>query len=226
MKTALITGANRGIGLAIARGLAEQHNMRVLLGSRALADGAKAAETINGATHPVEVDLTERKQLLEQLRAIHDQYGAVEVLVNNAAIYVKGNFLELDIEKVEHSIRVNTMAALDTMRFWLPLMSKNNYGRIVNLSSQCGSFAGGLGCDSSYSFSKAALNALTFIAGRDAPAGIKINAMCPGWVKTGMGGDGAPRTPQEGADTALWLATLPDDGPSGGFFRDRKPFDW
>ena len=127
---------------------------------------------------------------------------------------------------MEHSIRVNTLAALDTMRFWLPLMSENNYGRIVNLSSQCGSFARGLGCDSSYSFSKAALNALTFIAGRDTPAGIKINAMCPGWVKTRMGGDGAPRTPEEGADTALWLATLPDDGPSGGFFRDRKPFDW
>lgn len=226
MKIALISGANRGVGLAIAAGLAEQHNMKVLLGSRVIEEGERAAKNIKGSVYPVALDLVERTQLLSQLTAIQKEYGAVDVLINNAGILHRGEFLDVPIEKIDESLRVNTMAALDMIRFWLPLMRERNYGRIVNLSSGWGSFAEGLGGPIGYSMSKAALNALTMIVARDLPSNIKINSMCPGWVRTQMGGPGADRSPEEGADTALWLATLPSDGHNGGFFRDRKLISW
>ena len=105
-------------------------------------------------------------------------------------------------------------------------MEKRRYGRVVNLSSGWGSFSEGLGGGGAYGIAKAALNALTLRAAQEVPNTIKINAMCPGWVQTRMGGAGAPRTPEVGADTAIWLATLPEDGPTGGFFRNRKPVAW
>ncbi len=100
------------------------------------------------------------------------------------------------------------------------------YGRIVNVSSGWGSFTEGMGGPGLYGVTKAALNALTVRLAKELPSMIKINAVCPGWVRTRMGGQGATRTPDEGADTAVWLATLPDDGPTGRFFRDRKPIEW
>jgi len=230
MKIALVSGANRGIGLAIATGLAEQHNMKVLLGSRVIEEGGRAIENmatdIKGNIYPVALDLAERTQLLNQLAIIQKEYGAIDVLVNNAAVLHQGEFLDLSIEKIEESLRINTIAVLDMIRFWLPLMRERNYGRIVNLSSGWGSFAEGLSGPVGYSLSKAALNALTMIVARNLPPNIKINSMCPGWVRTRMGGAGADRSPEEGADTALWLASLPSDGPNGGFFRDRKPISW
>jgi NAD(P)-dependent dehydrogenase (short-subunit alcohol dehydrogenase family) len=100
------------------------------------------------------------------------------------------------------------------------------YGRIVNLSSGWGSFPEGMGGPGLYGVTKASLNALTIRLSKELPPAIKVNAMCPGWVRTRMGGQGATHSPDEGADTAVWLATLPDKGPTGGFFRDRKPIDW
>ncbi|MFO6463508.1 SDR family oxidoreductase [Jannaschia sp. KMU-145] len=106
-------------------------------------------------------------------------------------------------------------------------MTARGYGRIVNLSSGGGSFGEGLASGhAAYAISKAALNAATVLAARGARGDVKVNAMCPGWVRTRMGGAAAPRSPAEGADTALWLATLPSDGPSGGFFRNRAPIPW
>ena len=105
-------------------------------------------------------------------------------------------------------------------------MNARGYGRIVNVSSGWGSFAEGLSGPGAYSISKAALNALTLSLSKDLPTNVKVNCMCPGWVRTRMGGEGAPRTPEEAADTAIWLATLPDDGPTGGFYRDRKLIAW
>ena len=105
-------------------------------------------------------------------------------------------------------------------------MKARDWGRIVNISSDWGSFSQGLNGPGAYGVAKAALNALTHALPRDLPSTVKINACCPGWVNTRMGGTAAPRTPEEGADTPLWLARLPDDGPTGGFFRDRARLDW
>ncbi|MEM9522885.1 MAG: SDR family NAD(P)-dependent oxidoreductase [Pseudomonadota bacterium] len=101
-----------------------------------------------------------------------------------------------------------------------------DYGRIVNVSSRWGAFSDGVAGPGTYGVAKAALNALTVSAARSLPGTVKVNAMCPGWVRTRMGGAGAARAPEQGADTAIWLATLPDDGPTGGFFKDREPVDW
>lgn len=115
---------------------------------------------------------------------------------------------------------------LRLIRALAPKMIERKYGRIVNLSSGWGSFAEGMGGPGLYGVTKAALNALTVRLSKEFPASVKVNAMCPGWVRTRMGGQGATKSPDEGADTAVWLATLPDDGPTGGFFRDRKPIEW
>jgi NAD(P)-dependent dehydrogenase (short-subunit alcohol dehydrogenase family) len=117
-------------------------------------------------------------------------------------------------------------APLDLVRLCVPRWRRSGWGRIVNLSSGWGAFAEGLGGPGAYGIAKAALNALTRALPRDLPPGVKVNACCPGWVRTRMGGPGARLTPEQGADTALWLATLPDDGPTGGFFRRRAPIPW
>ena len=123
-------------------------------------------------------------------------------------------------------MQVNFLAPLQLIRQLVPGMSTRGYGRIVNVSSGWGSFAEGLSGPAAYSISKAALNALTLSLANEVPPSVKVNSMCPGWVRTRMGGEAAPRTPEEASDTAIWLATLPDDGTSGGFYRDRKLIAW
>jgi NAD(P)-dependent dehydrogenase (short-subunit alcohol dehydrogenase family) len=148
------------------------------------------------------------------------------MLVNNAGVLEPGSLVEMDDEKLAYSLQVNFLAPLQLIRELVPGMSTRGYGRIVNVSSGWGSFAEGLSGPAAYSISKAALNALTLSLAKDVPQNLKLNSMCPGWVRTRMGGEAAPRTPEEAADTAIWLATLPDDGPTGGFYRDRKLIAW
>jgi NAD(P)-dependent dehydrogenase (short-subunit alcohol dehydrogenase family) len=224
--TALVTGANRGIGLAIASGLAKQFDLKVLLGSRNLRDGEKAAAGIKGSVVEVELDLADRAQLKKQYAAIVAAHGEVGILVNNAGVLEEGNLLEISEEKFQSSLRINFLAAFDLIRLAVPGMVKRGYGRIVNVSSGWGSFAEGLTGPAAYSVSKAALNALTLSLAKDLPRNVKVNSMCPGWVRTRMGGEGASLSPEEGADTAIWLATLPENGQSGGFFRKRKRIEW
>lgn len=225
-KLALVSGGNRGIGKAIVAGLARDSDIHVLLGSRDPEKGQRAAASIDGKVSPVALDLGDRTILKGQIAAIGEQFGAVSILVNNAGILEDADLLKLSGEAFERSLRVNLVAAFDLIRWLVPGMAKQGYGRIVNLSSGWGAFAEGLGGPPAYAVSKAALNALTRTAARAMPAGVKINSMCPGWVRTEMGGANAERSPEEGADTAVWLATLPGDGPSGGFFRDRKRIEW
>jgi NAD(P)-dependent dehydrogenase (short-subunit alcohol dehydrogenase family) len=150
---------------------------------------------------------------------------ADDILVNNAGVLEDGNLLEVSDEKFQFSLRVNFLAPFDLIRLAAPGMIKRRYGRIVNVSSGWGSFAEGLSGPAAYSVSKAALNALTLSLSKNLPHDVKVNSMCPGWVRTRMGGEGASRSPEEGADTAIWLATLPENGPNGGYFRDRKATD-
>jgi NAD(P)-dependent dehydrogenase (short-subunit alcohol dehydrogenase family) len=150
----------------------------------------------------------------------------VEVLVNNAAIYPEVHLLDSPEHVLRDTMEVNFFGAVRTCRVFLPGMMERGYGRVVNVSSGCGSFASGLRCHAAYGISKAALNALTVKLAAEVKGDVKINAANPGWVQTRMGGAGAPKTVQQGADTIVWLATLPPRGPSGGFFGERKPVPW
>ncbi len=226
MKTVLVTGANRGIGLAIAAGLAARGDLRVLMGSRDAAAGERAAAGLSGPVEAVALDLTDRAVLVEQMAAIVERHGGVDVLVNNAGVLEHAGVLDLADDAFDRSMRVNLAAPFDLVRAVVPGMIARGYGRIVNLSSGWGSFGEGLGGPAAYAITKAGLNALTVKLAAELPAGVKVNAMCPGWVRTAMGGPTATRSPEEGAETALWLATLPDDGPTGGLFRDRRPIPW
>ncbi len=227
-RTALVTGANRGIGLAIARKLAELR-YSVLLGSR----DADAGETAAGPLRhlgldvvAVHLDLTVPKTIDAAVHDIHQSGRTVEVLVNNAGVLHERPLLELTDAEIAESLAVHVTSPIRLARLLVPDMVAGGYGRIVNVSSGWGSFAEGMGGPGDYGVTKAAMNALTVRLAKELPPVVKVNAMCPGWVRTRMGGQGATQTPEEGADTAIWLATLPKDGPTGGFFRDRKPIDW
>jgi len=212
---ALVTGGNRGIGRAIAAGLVAR-GLDVVIGVRDLDAGRAVAAEIGAQALPL--DLTDPAACDRGARG-------VTVLVNNAGVLWPGNIFD-SMDRFETSMDVMLHGPYSLIRACLPEMRAQGYGRIVNVSSGWGSFGEGLGGGGAYGVAKAALNALTVIADRDTPDAVKINAMCPGWVQTRMGGDGATRTPADGADTAIWLADLPQDGPSGGFFRDRAPIPW
>ena len=227
-RTVLVTGANRGIGLAIARVLAELGNS-VLLGSRDVKAGEEAGRSLRRlglAVAPIHVDLTVAATIDAAINDIHKSGRSVDVLVNNAGVLHEKPLLELTDAEIADSIAVHLTGPIRLIRALVPTMVARGYGRIVNVSSDWGSFAAGLGGPGLYGVTKAALNALTVRLAKELPSAVKVNAMCPGWVRTRMGGQSATRTPDEGADTAVWLATLPDDGPTGGFFRDRKPIEW
>lgn len=215
MRKALVTGGNRGIGKAIAASLV-QEGLEVIIGARDLAAGQAAADEVGAKV--AHLDLTDPE-------ACDRAIEGVTVLVNNAGLLWDGNVFD-DMDRFEATMDVSLHGPFSLIRAALPAMKEAGYGRVVNVSSGWGSFAEGLGGGGAYGIGKAAMNALTVIADRDTPGFIKINAMCPGWVQTRMGGAGATRTTAEAADTATWLATLPDDGPSGGFFRDRRSIAW
>lgn len=222
----LVTGGNRGIGLAIVKGLARQDHSIILMGTRDLNLGLEAAKNIEGTVIPVELDLSRRVELKNQLEKIKEEHGSIDVLVNNAGVLKEGSFLAISDEDFEETLRVNTFAIYDLIRFCVPDMIAQKYGRIVNMSSGWGSFDEGLSGPFAYSVSKSALNALTKTLAQELPNFVKVNSMCPGWVRTRMGGESATRSPEQGAETALWLATLDEDGPTGKFFRDQNEIGW
>ncbi len=227
-RTVLVTGANRGIGLAIARQLAELGNS-VFLGSRDLKAGQDAAESLrrlNLDVVPVHIDLTNAATIDAAIDEIAKFGRQVDTLVNNAGVLHEKPLLELTDAEIGDSIAVHLTGPLRLIRSLAPKMVARGYGRIVNVSSGWGAFAEGMGGPGAYGVTKAALNALTVRLAKELPSTVKVNAMCPGWVRTRMGGRGATRTPDEGADTAVWMATLPGNGPTGGFFRYRRPIEW
>lgn len=222
MKTAFVTGGNRGIGRAIAEGLIEK-GLKVMIGCRDAEQGAEIADQI-GAEF-VYCDLSFIGSHPYKRLAAPTEVENADILINNAGVLFDKPMFE-DRDGFGESMDVMLHGPYELIRKSIPWMTQKGYGRIVNVSSDWGSFSQGLGGGGAYAVAKAALNALTVIAARDLPDSIKINSMCPGWAQTRMGGARATRTVKDAADTAIWLATLPDDGPTGGFFRDRKPFDW
>lgn len=215
-RAALVTGGNRGIGRAIAAGLVAR-GVDVTITARRARDGEDAAEILGCSW--TQADLTRPDSLAQFEGADFD------ILVNNAGILPQGSLLE-NRQGYFEAMAVMVDGPFRLITALAPGMIDRDFGRIVNVSSGWGAFAEGLGGPNAYGIAKAALNALTLAMVRDLPETVKINAMCPGWVRTRMGGPEATRSVEEGADTALWLATLPAEGPTGGFFRRREPISW
>lgn len=225
-RTALVTGANRGIGLAIAQGLADLGTIKVLAAARKADDARETAAGIGQGTVGVTLDLTDPVAAEKRAKAIDAEHGGIDILINNAAILTEGNALEIETAVLMESLAVNTVAPFALIHAIAPGMKTRGWGRIVNLSSGWGAFAEGLSGPSAYAISKAALNAVTVSFALALGSEVKVNAACPGWVRTRMGGETAALSAEEGAATPIMLATLPDDGPTGGFFRNRQPIPW
>jgi NAD(P)-dependent dehydrogenase (short-subunit alcohol dehydrogenase family) len=220
-RIALVSGASRGIGAEIARELAADHGYLVFAGARE-PDDVERAEGIE----PLRLDVTDQATVDAARDRIAADAGRVDALVNNAGVYGDPiRAADYDLDRAHEVLEVNTFGPWRLIEAFLPLMRESDAPRVVNVSSGAGQLSDMNGGRAAYRLSKAALNALTRTLASD-ERWLKANTMCPGWVRTDMGGSAAPRSVQDGADTAIWLATLPDDGPTGGFFRDRKPIPW
>ena len=215
---ALVTGANRGIGYAIARGLRDAGH-EVIVAARDPDEGADAARTLGARS--VALDLMDPASIDAAVRGA----GQVQILVNNAGVLHDVSLVSEDND-FEEAMQVMVHAPHRLIRLLLPGMEAAGHGRIVNLSSGWGAHAEGLAGPGAYGVAKAALNALTRALARDLPPFVTCNAVCPGWVRTRMGGAGATKSPEQGADTAVWLATQAGDGPTGRFFRERREIPW
>lgn len=226
LRTALVTGANRGIGLAIAEALARRGDIRVLAGARSARSAAEAAARIGHGALGVALDLSDPQGAEARAVEIEARDGPVDILVNNAGVLPEGDALTADLREFNTAMRVNAAAPYALTRIFGAGMKRRGWGRVVNVSSGAGSFAQGLEGPAAYAISKAALNAVTVQFARALGPGVLVNACTPGMVRTRMGRPEAERTPEEGADTPVWLATLPDDGPTGGFFKDRSAIAW
>lgn len=229
-RIALVTGGNRGLGLAIVRGLVER-GLAVLLTARDAVAGEDAAEELREAGLDVRFAPLDVAQAGAAAACAAELAAAgvhVDVLVNNAGIEPPGDALTVSEAELREVLEANFIGAWLLARAFLPAMIAAGYGRVVNVTSDFGSFGLGLKGPAAYSVSKAALNAATVKLAQAVPPGVdvKVNALNPGWVRTRMGGTDATKSPEEGADTVLWLATLPADGPHGGFFQDRAAIPW
>ncbi|HEV8429916.1 MAG TPA: SDR family oxidoreductase [Pyrinomonadaceae bacterium] len=230
-KVALVTGANRGIGLEVVHQLAHL-GFTVLLGSRDRAKGEEAAKRFIDEglqITAVQLDVTDQKSIDDLKRSIQERFSKLDVLVNNAAILYDSwqRAISADLNIVREAFETNTLGAWKMSQAFIPLLRRSSHGRIVNVSSESGSLDSMGGGTPAYAVSKVALNALTrMLADELRGDRILVNSVCPGWVATDMGGPNAPRTIEEGASSVVWAVTLPDDGPTGGFFRDGKPLPW
>jgi len=228
-RVALVSGGNRGLGLEVARKLAGD-GYHVVIGSRDPVRGEEAARDVGESATACRLDVTDPKSIEDCIRSIDEQFGRLDVLVNNAGVEGGGwstSATDVDLDEVRDTLETNLFGPWKLTQAALPLMRKNGYGRIVNLSSGMGQLSEMGGHAPDYRVSKTGLNALTRILDAElAGENILVNSCCPGWVRTDMGGPSARRSVEEGGDTPFWLATLPDDGPRGGFFRDREPIPW
>jgi NAD(P)-dependent dehydrogenase (short-subunit alcohol dehydrogenase family) len=229
-RVALVTGANRGLGFETCRQLT-QLGLTVVLGARNLTKGEIAAKQLIGRGLDVifyELDVSDQSHIGRIAHQINQQFGRLDVLVNNAAILYDTwqTAVNADLDVVNQALITNLYGPWKLSQVCIPIMKRNGYGRIVNVSSGAGSLHYMTSGSPAYSVSKAALNAFSRILAADLHGtGILVNSVDPGWVATDMGGRGG-RPIEEGAKGIVWAATLPDNGPSGGFFFDGKPAPW
>ena len=230
-KIALVTGANKGLGFETCRQLA-QLGLTVILSARDFSKGKVAAKQLVDKGLDVlfyQLDVSNQSNISRIARQIEQQFGRLDVLVNNAAILYDTwqRAINADLEIVNKAFTTNLFGPWRLSQLCIPIMKRNKYGRIVNVSSGAGSLhymGSGTGTPPAYSVSKAALNAFTRILAAELPAGtgILVNSVDPGWVATDLGGHGG-RPVKDGAKGIVWADTLPEDGPTGGFFYDGRP---
>ncbi|GAA3728874.1 SDR family oxidoreductase [Plantactinospora mayteni] len=230
-RVAVVTGANRGLGLEIVRQLAAR-DLRVVLASRSVERGEAAAAGLGDVADRVTVaplDVADTTSVTDFVHWLHRHFRRCDVLVNNAAVAIDGgqDASTANLDVVRRTLETNLLGAWLLTQAVVPAMRARRYGRIVNLSSSVGRLTTMVSGIPAYRVSKTALNALTRIfADELAPDGILVNACCPGWVRTDMGGPAATVPVAEASDTPTWLATLPPDGPTGGLYRDRRLLAW
>jgi NAD(P)-dependent dehydrogenase (short-subunit alcohol dehydrogenase family) len=224
----LVSGGNWGIGLEVCRQLAER-GYTVVMGSRDEEKGRVATEGLEWNVIPQQLDVADAGSVDRMAAFIEEEFGRLDTLVNNAGISndegQRG--VDADLDRVKESLEANLFGAWRLCEIAIPLMRRNDYGRIVNVSTGLAALEDMGGGSPGYRVSKTALNALTRILASELRGnGILVNAVNPGWVQTDMGGYGATRSVEEGAEALVWAATLPNSGPTGGFFQDRRPVPW
>ncbi len=226
----LITGANKGIGHEVARQLAAK-GFHVFVGARNAKAGRKAAEKIAkqcGKATFLEIDVADNNSVTNAAREFSNIENHLDVLVNNAGIIVDGDdaILEISNDLFRKTLETNTLGALRVTRGFAPLLRKSKAPRVINVSSGGGQLTDGAdGWAPAYCISKTALNGVTVQLAAALPK-FAMNSVCPGWVRTEMGGEKASRSVEEGADTIVWLASEAPQDLTGKFLRDRKEIPW
>ena len=229
-RVALVSGANRGLGFEVARQLSE-HGITVLLGARDMDKGLHAARQLHGAAGEViavQLDVTRADDVTRLARWIDVTYGRLDVLVNNAGGYYDhdAHASNDDLAPALEAMQTHLFGSWRLCSAMLPLMRRHGYGRIVNVSSGCAASASSSGVCVAYRTSKSALNAYTrTLAAELEGSGITVNAVCPGWTATDLGGAGG-RPVSVGAAGVVWAASLPTPAPTGRFFRDGEQIAW
>lgn len=224
-KIALVTGANRGIGYEVCRQLKEK-GFTVILTARNKREGYDASNDLGVDFH--QLDVTKEKDIEDVYNYVKNRYKRIDVLVNNAGISIDDNKPAVDVDKetVQLTFHTNTLGPLVLSQKFFDLMKDQDEGRIINVSSGMGQLNSMGGGNLSYRVSKAALNAVTRILADELKEhSIHVNSVCPGWVRTDMGGSNAHRPLEKGAETIVWLATSEDIG-TGKFYRDKKEIEW
>jgi NAD(P)-dependent dehydrogenase (short-subunit alcohol dehydrogenase family) len=227
-RVALVSGGNRGIGLEVCRQLGER-GITVVMGSRDAEQGREAAAGLPDEVVVHQLDVADPESVERLARSVEEEFGRLDILVNNAAISNDDgqSGADADLDRVKEALEANLFGAWRLCEVAIPMMRRNGYGRIVNVSTGLASLEDMGGGSPGYRVSKTALNVLTrILASELRGSGILVNAVNPGWVQTDMGGSSATRTVEEGAEALVWAATLPNNGPNGGFFRDRQPVAW
>ena len=224
----VVTGANRGIGFEISRQLAIR-GAHVILTARKPGIGKATVKKLAAQNVQFQpLDVTSNKSIVGLREFLKRAYGRLDVLINNAGIIAEGDApaLKVDMEAVRVTLETNALGPLHLSQALAPLLRRSKHARIVNISSGMGAFSEMEGDHAAYRISKTALNAVTAILAAELRDRIAVNAACPGWVRTDMGGRSADRDVTEGADTPVWLALDAPQRLSGKFVRDRKVISW